>query len=121
MLGLWWPELTGIVQPLAGEWAARGAVLESLPIPIGYGIELAVLPDTARDHGLEAIAQVDLGRRDHKHQASHDLAVMAAELMLVAERRRQALPASHAGVQLWQFVRKDGEMQQHSRHVPGCP
>lgn len=62
--------------------------MESLPIPVGYGIELAVLLDTARVHGLDAVAQVDLGRRGHKHQSSHDLAVMAAEIMLTAVRRR---------------------------------
>jgi glucosyl-3-phosphoglycerate synthase len=128
LLSLWWPELAGIVQPLAGEWAARRDLLESLPIPVAYGIELAVLLDTARDHGLDAIAQVDLGSRGHKHQASHDLALMAAELLLVAERRRgtgrsaqgAAAGPEHAAepVLLRQFVRTDGEMRQRSRPIP---
>lgn len=131
LLSLWWPELTGIVQPLAGEWAARRDLMESLPIPVGYGIELAVLLDTAREHGLEAIAQVDLGRRGHKHQANHDLAVMAAELLLVAERRRGASRPVLADGQdghgrrevadpprLHQFVRSGGEMSKRSRTVP---
>jgi glucosyl-3-phosphoglycerate synthase len=120
LLSLWWPELTGIVQPLAGEWAARRDLMESLPIPVGYGVELAVLLDTAREHGLDAIAQVDLGSRGHKHQASHDLAVMAAELMLVADRRRGAShPAAPDGpVRLHQFVRADGQMLQRARTVP---
>jgi glucosyl-3-phosphoglycerate synthase len=135
LLSLWWPELTGVVQPLAGEWAARRDLMESLSIPVGYGIELAVLLDTARNHGLAAVAQVDLGRRGHKHQASHDLAVMAAELLLVAERRRQAanperMPEPAPGspraatrrrtapVYLRQFVRSDGEMRQRARPVP---
>jgi glucosyl-3-phosphoglycerate synthase len=38
LLSLWWPELTGVVQPLAGEWAARRELMESLPIPVGYGV-----------------------------------------------------------------------------------
>jgi glucosyl-3-phosphoglycerate synthase len=130
LLSLWWPELTGVVQPLAGEWAARRDLMESLPIPVGYGIELAVLIDTAREHGLPAIAQVDLGRRGHKHQASHDLALMAAELMLVAERRRLATapqpaqpdqptqPGQPAQPELRQFVRVNGEMRQRARPVP---
>jgi glucosyl-3-phosphoglycerate synthase len=126
LLSLWWPELAGIVQPLAGEWAARRDLMESLPIPVGYGIELAVLLDTSKEHGLEAIAQVDLGRRGHKHQASHDLAVMAAELLLVAERRRGASSAvpglarreAADPARLYQFVRSDGEMRQSSRAVP---
>ena len=127
LLSLWWPELTGVVQPLAGEWAARRDLMESLSIPVGYGIELAVLLDTAAEHGRDAIAQVDLGSRGHRHQASHDLAVMAAELMLVAERRRPGLatapsgtPSRHGGtpVQLRQFERVDGEMRQRLRPVP---
>ena len=88
LLSLWWPELTGVVQPLAGEWAIRRDLMESLSVPVGYGVELAVLLDTAAAYGLDAVAQVDLGRRGHKHQASHDLALMAAELLVVAERRR---------------------------------
>jgi glucosyl-3-phosphoglycerate synthase len=120
LLSLWWPELTGIVQPLAGEWAARRELMESLSIPVGYGVELAVLVDTATEHGLNAIAQVDLGSRGHKHQSSHDLAVMAAELLLVAERRRGTWnPAPGKGpVRLNQFVRADGELRQRSRPVP---
>jgi glucosyl-3-phosphoglycerate synthase len=125
LLSLWWPALTGVVQPLAGEWAARRGLLESLPIPVGYGIELAVLLDTARDHGLDAIAQVDLGRRGHKHQASHDLALMAAELMAVADRRRWPGESAAAlaqpnpvPVELRQFTRVGGEMRQRSRPVP---
>jgi len=127
LLSLWWPELTQVVQPLAGEWAARRELMESLPIPVGYGIELAVLMDTAREHGLAAVAQVDLGRRGYKHQASHDLAVMAAELLLVAERRRAGTgpqlsngPSSNseAPVYLRQFMRVNGEMRQRSRPVP---
>jgi glucosyl-3-phosphoglycerate synthase len=131
LLSLWWPELTGIVQPLAGEWAARRELMESLPIPVGYGIELAVLIDTAGAHGLDAVAQVDLGSRGHKHQTSHDLAVMAAEILLVADRRRDATsPAASAGtasqgrrmaadpVLLRQFVRSGGEMRLRSRPVP---
>jgi glucosyl-3-phosphoglycerate synthase len=117
LLSLWWPELAGIVQPLAGEWAARRDLMESLPIPVGYGIELAVLLDTGKEHGLEAIAQVDLGSRGHRHQASHDLAVMAAELLLVAERRR-GVPEAADPTRLYQFVRTDGEMRQSSRTVP---
>ena len=46
LLNLHWPELAGVVQPLAGEYAARRALLEQLPFPTGYGVELALLVDT---------------------------------------------------------------------------
>jgi hypothetical protein len=61
LVNLWWPELAGVTQPLAGERAASRLLLEALPIPVGYGVELALLIDTVRQHGTEAIAQVDLG------------------------------------------------------------
>ena len=96
LLSLWWPELTGVVQPLAGEWAARRSLMQSLSIPVGYGVELATLLDTFSQHGLSALAQVDLGARAHRHQSDHDLALMAAELLVVAESRhtrpRRPLP-----------------------------
>jgi glucosyl-3-phosphoglycerate synthase len=133
LLSLWWPHLTRVVQPLAGEWAARRELMESLPIPVGYGIELAVLLDTARTRGLDAIAQVDLGRRGHTHQSSHDLALMAAEIMLVAERRRPAVPPAElpaagvspadvlpAEISLRQFTRDGDEMTLRSRPVPSA-
>ena len=40
--------------------------MESLSIPVGYGVELATLLDTVARHGLDAVAQVDLGSRAHR-------------------------------------------------------
>ncbi len=81
LLNLHWPELAGLVQPLAGEWAGRRSLLESLPFPTGYGVEIAVLLDTLERHGAQAVAQVDLGRRTHHQQSQDALGVMAAEVM----------------------------------------
>jgi glucosyl-3-phosphoglycerate synthase len=88
LLNLHWPQLGGVVQPLAGEWAARRTLLESLPIPVGYAVELSTLVDTATTHGLDAIAQVHLGARAHRHRPDRDLAVTAAELLAIVESRR---------------------------------
>lgn len=119
LLSLWWPELAGVVQPLAGEWAARRDLMETLAIPVGYGVELAALVDTAARHGLDAVAQVDLGRRGHRHQASHDLAVMAAELLLVAQRRLTGQPAPQGSeARLQQFSRVGENVRHRSRAVP---
>lgn len=119
LLSLWWPDLTGVVQPLAGEWAARRSLMESLPIPVGYGVELATLMDTSARHGLDAVAQVDLGSRAHRHQANHDLALMAAELLMVAERRRPGERPDAAAASLRQFERAEsGRVRQVTRPVP---
>ena len=117
LISLWWPELAGVVQPLAGEWAARRSLMESLSIPVGYGVELATLMDTVARNGLDAVAQVDLGTRAHRHQANHDLALMAAELLVVAERRRPGGPLP-AEARLQQFERAAGELRRVSRPVP---
>ena len=96
LLDLYRPELAAVVQPLAGEWAIRRSVFEQLTVPVGYGVELAVLLDVAARYGLDAVAQVDLGARAHSHQSVHDLGVMAAEILAVAHRRLGA-PAPVVG------------------------
>jgi glucosyl-3-phosphoglycerate synthase len=118
LLNLWWPQLAGVAQPLSGEWAGRRTLLESLPVPVGYGVEIAVLIDTVARHGVDAIAQVDLGERAHSHQSDTDLALMAAELMLVAERRRFGAELARAP-ELVQFFRAgEGELGTRARLVP---
>nr|MCH9737289.1 glucosyl-3-phosphoglycerate synthase [Actinomycetes bacterium] len=87
-LALFRPELSAMVQPLAGEWAIRGNVFSSLSIPTGYGVEISTLLDVHARYGVRAIAQVDLGRRAHRHQNIHDLGAMAVEVLAAADRRR---------------------------------
>jgi glucosyl-3-phosphoglycerate synthase len=118
LISLWWPDLADVVQPLAGEWAARRTLMESLSIPVGYGVELATLMDTVSRHGLDSLAQVDLGARAHKHQANHDLAVMAAELLVVAERRRPPASRLEPSTDLHQFVRENGDVRRRTRPIP---
>lgn len=84
LLNLHWPELAGVAQPLAGEYSMRRHLLESLPIPCGYGVEFALLVDTVERAGLDAVAQVDLGERRHRHQDDQRLGLMAAEIWQVA-------------------------------------
>ena len=81
LMSLYYPELTGLHQPLAGEYAGRREVLEQLAFVQGWGVEIALLIDIARRHGAEAIAQVDLGVREHRHRGLHALSVQAAEVM----------------------------------------
>jgi hypothetical protein len=89
-LNLHFPELAGFRQPLAGELAATRALLEQLPFPVGYGVEIANLIDAHRAVGLERMAQVDLGTRQNRHQPLHALSRMALEVLAAAERRTHA-------------------------------
>ncbi|MDT4938269.1 MAG: glucosyl-3-phosphoglycerate synthase [Pseudonocardiales bacterium] len=106
LLNLYRPELSRVVQPLAGEWAIRRAAFETLSVPVGYGVEIASLLDVYARDGLDAIAQVDLGERAHSHQSVHDLGVMAAEVIAVA-LRRLGLEVEPDDL-LWQFSRASG-------------
>jgi glucosyl-3-phosphoglycerate synthase len=96
LLNLHVPELAGFVQPLAGEVAGRRELLEALPFPVGYGVEIAMLIDAHRHAGLDALAQVDLGTRQNAHQPLHALSAMAYAVLIAAERRIAA-PAGSPG------------------------
>ncbi|WP_130799641.1 glucosyl-3-phosphoglycerate synthase [Streptomyces otsuchiensis] len=95
LLNLHWPRLAGVVQPLGGEYAARRSLLEQLPFPVGYGVELGTLIDTLHISGLDAIAQVDVGVRRHRHQDGQALGRMAAAIYRTAQIR---LPGGAAPV-----------------------
>ena len=88
LIALEHPALAGLLQPLAGEWAVRRSLFERLSVPTGYAVELAALIDTAALLGVDAIAQVDLGRRAHSHQPLLDLGAMATQILAAAARRR---------------------------------
>ena len=87
LIRLLFPELGGLHQPLAGEWAIRRSLFETLSVPTGYAVELAALVDTVRAHGLDALAQVDLGTRAHRHQSLRDLSGMATQILAAALAR----------------------------------
>ncbi len=94
LLSLRFPELAGVRQPLAGEWAVRRSTFESLSVPTGYAVDIAALVDTYLAHGLGALAQVDLGRRAHRHQALADLGAMATQVIAATEARWSGEPAA---------------------------
>lgn len=77
LINLYLPQLAGFIQPLAGEVAARRSLLESLPVPVGYGVEIAMLIDAWRKAGLDALGQVDLGTRVDRPQTLEALSAMA--------------------------------------------
>jgi glucosyl-3-phosphoglycerate synthase len=87
LLSAFFPELAGVVQPLAGEYAGRRRLFEAIPFCGGYGVEIAMLIDTLGLRGIGAIAQVDLGRRQHDHQDTAALGRMAAQVAHVVHRR----------------------------------
>jgi len=77
LLNLYFPELSGLVQPLSGEYAGRREVLERVPFFSGYAVETGLLIDILSHYGLAAIAQVDLKERVHHNQPLEALSKMS--------------------------------------------
>jgi hypothetical protein len=77
LINLFYPELSGIIQPLSGEYGARRGFLEQVPFFSSYGVETGLLIDAFERHGLSAIAQVDLLERVHHNQPLEALSKMS--------------------------------------------
>jgi glucosyl-3-phosphoglycerate synthase len=87
LINLFYPELAGFVQPLAGEFAARRDVLSSVPFFTGYGVEIGMLIDVFEQVGLAAMAQVDLGTRQNRHQSLASLSRMSSVVLRTVAAR----------------------------------
>jgi glucosyl-3-phosphoglycerate synthase len=102
LLRAFYPELSALSQPLAGEFAGRRDLLERIPWSTGYAAEIAMDIDIWKEVGIEGIAQVDIGERRQPHQPLKSLSAMASTILtavserLVAEGRMAADAAPEA-------------------------
>lgn len=87
LLNLFFPELSGMIQPLSGEYAGRRELLETLPFFTGYAVEIGLLIDILEQAGLSAIGQVDLERRIHRNQPLGNLSQMSYVILQGAIRK----------------------------------
>ncbi len=84
LCNLCFPELSGFIQPLAGEYAGWRTALEPVRFFAGYGVETGLLIDCLERFGLDAMEQVDLARRVHRNQSLEALSKMAFAIIQVA-------------------------------------
>ncbi|KZB82347.1 glucosyl-3-phosphoglycerate synthase [Amycolatopsis regifaucium] len=101
------PSLSGLIQPLGGEYAATREFLESVPFAAGYGVEIGLILDAEASYGLEGLAQVNLGVRKHRNRSLLQLGVMARQILGTALARCGI--KSDDPAQLTQFVHLSGE------------
>ena len=90
LLNLFYPELSGVVQPLSGEYAGRREALEKVPFFSGYGVETGMLIDIYEKYGLQAIAQVDLLERIHHNQHLEALSKMSFAIIQTVMRKLES-------------------------------
>src|SRR5262249_44181680 len=101
------PHLSGFVQPLAGEYAGRRTLLETVPFVEGWGVEIGLLIDLVANFGIDAIAQVDLDVREHRNRPLDELGPQAMAI-LVTGLRRAGVPVDK---RLAELVRYDEQHQ----------
>ena len=87
LINLFFPELSGMIQPLSGEYAGRRSLLESVSFFTGYAVEIGLLADILESVGLSGIGQVDLERRVHRNQTLANLSQMSYVILLAAIRK----------------------------------
>ena len=87
LLNLFYPELSGVVQPLSGEYGGRREALEQAIFYSGYGVETGLLIDIYERYGLGAIAQVDLLERIHHNQHLEALSKMSFAIIQTVMHR----------------------------------
>ena len=91
LFNMYFPQLSGFIQPLSGEYAGRREILEKIPFFTGYGVETAMLIDIEKKFGLEKMAQVDLIKRIHRNQSLQNLSNMSFGILQVFARRANTL------------------------------
>ena len=96
LINLFFPELSGFIQPLSGEYAGRRVHLEQIPFFTGYAVEIGHLIDLAERLDLSGLGQVDLDIRIHRNQELEGLSrmsftILQAVMKRLEERRRARL------------------------------
>jgi nucleotide-binding universal stress UspA family protein len=87
LINLFYPELSGMIQPLSGEYAGRRSLLETIPFFTGYAVEIGHLIDVLDSCGLEGLGQVDLERRVHRNQPLEGLSRMSFVILQAVMKR----------------------------------
>lgn len=103
------PELSGVVQPLGGEYAVSRRFAEAVPFAAGYGVEIGLLLDAHARYGLGGLAQVNLGVRKHRNRSLLQLGVMARQILGTALARCGGPGETPESTVFTQFVQVGGE------------
>ena len=91
LFNMYFPRLSGFIQPLSGEYAGKRELLERIPFFTGYGVETAMLIDIIKKFGLRVCAQVDLKKRIHRNSSLESLSKMAFGILQVFAKRANTL------------------------------
>ena len=88
LLNMLYPELSGFIQPLGGEYGGYREVLENIEYTSGYGVEVQTLIEIYEKYGLDAMAQTNLIERVHRHQPINSLSKMSSAILQTILKRK---------------------------------
>lgn len=80
LMRLLFPELSWVQEPLGGLFAGRVSSFRKLELESDYGVDIGVLLDMAMRHGVESVAEVNLGVISHRNRDLGDLSLMAQQV-----------------------------------------
>ncbi|MBN1504595.1 MAG: glucosyl-3-phosphoglycerate synthase [Candidatus Eisenbacteria bacterium] len=123
VLNILFPSLSGLAQPLSGEYAGRRSILERVPFFTGYGVEIGLLLDIERKFGLRQIAQVDLDVRVHRNQELESLRKMSHRILTVlltkAEEQGKVAILSELNRSMNLITKEDEYYRVHNLKIEG--
>jgi len=123
LFSLFFPELTQIIQPLSGEYAGFRDLFETIPFPIGYGVETSMILDIYEKWGIDVMAQVDLDRRVHRNQDTKALGRMSFVILKTFLNRIEGLGNIKLNTELFdemiQYKQTSGEYQADIYKIKG--
>ena len=120
LFNLFYPELSGIVQPLSGEYAGRRSALQQMPFYTGYGVETGLLLSIVGRYGISGIAQSDLRQRIHHNQPLGALSRMSFAIIQVfmdhLERRQKVdlLSEINRTMKIIRYEQNSFSLQEHA-------
>lgn len=81
LLNMIYPDLSGFVQPLGGEYGGYTNIFRKVHYSSGYGVEVKLLVEIYEKFGLECMGQVNLYSKEHNHQPLNALTKMSYTIM----------------------------------------
>ena len=109
LLNILYPDLSGFIQPLGGEYGGYRDILENIKYTSGYGVEVQTLIEIYEKFGLDSIAQCNLIERQHRHQPINSLSKMSSAILQTILRRHLDSNILNSGIFIKNLIKQNNK------------
>ena len=109
LLNILYPDLSGFIQPLGGEYGGYRDILENVKYTSGYGVEVQTLIEIYEKFGLDSIAQCNLIERQHRHQPINSLSKMSSAILQTILRRHLDSNILNSGIFIKNLIKQNNK------------